>query len=279
MNIAPARQDLRIRWIMGLPDLTAYNASARSAAAAQSEGASPVHYEMELRAMIPNPPTIGKIGFFQFGDSNKSEPVNSLASELDKAASTYQGLTNSLIVLPEALNILNDYMTPSDPDPSVARGLKEISLRLGVVFVAGLVIEGRKGQCYSCGCLIDGDMCRILSCKTDDDRSHNRITISHTHVSSTSRPCTGASVSRPWFATTQLRTRLTGTCRRESGDTRHWLTKLRHGDRAPQRFSAIVANGTPKHPNVVRFGGPPMCSEKDENAVRLYSSAELEPKH
>jgi hypothetical protein len=60
---------------------------------------------MELRAMIPNPPTIGKIGFFQFGDSNKSEPA-----------------------------------TPSDPDPSVARGLKEISLRLGVVFVAGLVI-------------------------------------------------------------------------------------------------------------------------------------------
>ena len=60
-----------------------------------------------------------------------------MASELDKAASTYQGLTgltNSLIVLPEALNILNDYMTPSDPDPSVARGLKEISLRLGVVF-------------------------------------------------------------------------------------------------------------------------------------------------
>ena len=123
--------------------------------------------------MIPNPPTIGKIGFFQFGDSNKSEPVNSLASELDKAASIYQGVTNSLIVLPEALNVLNDYMTPSDPDPSVARGLKEISLRLGVVFVAGLVIEGRKGQCYSCGCLIDGDMCRILSCKTDDDRTHN----------------------------------------------------------------------------------------------------------
>ena len=142
--------------------------------------------------------------------------------------------------------------------------------------MAGLVIEGRKGQCYSCGCLIDGDMCRILSCKTDDDRSDN---YQPSHVSSTSRPCTGASVSRPWFATTQLRTRLTGTCRRESGDTRHWLTKLRHGDRAPQRFSAIMANGTPKHPSVVRFGGPPMCSEKDENAVRLYSWAELEPKH
>src|ERR1039457_1934015 len=105
MNIAPARQDLRIRWIICLPDLSAYNASSRSAAAAQSEGASPVHYERELRAMIPTPPTIGNIGFFQFGDSNKSEPVNSLASELDKAASTYQGLTNSLIVLPE--NILN----------------------------------------------------------------------------------------------------------------------------------------------------------------------------
>jgi hypothetical protein len=33
--------------------------------------------------------------------------------------------------------------------------------------------RSRKRRRYSCACLIDGEMCRVLSCKTDDDESHN----------------------------------------------------------------------------------------------------------
>jgi hypothetical protein len=41
------------------------------------------------------------------------------------------------------------------------------------VFLSGLIIESRKRRRYSCACLIDREMCRVLSCKTDDDESHN----------------------------------------------------------------------------------------------------------
>ena len=142
--------------------------------------------------------------------------------------------------------------------------------------MAGLVIEGRKGQCYSCGCLIDGDMCRILSCKTDDDRSHNYQPYQcvfdqpalHRGVCIAALVCNDATENPP-DGNLQKRERRHEALAHETEARRQ----------TPQRFSVIVANGTPKQPSVVRFGGPPMCSEKDENAVRLYSWAELEPKH
>jgi hypothetical protein len=246
--------------------------------------------------MIPRPQAFEKIGFFHSGDTDRSDPVKSLARGLDKAASTGQDIRNSLIVLPEALNMLNDYMTRGDPDPSVVGMLKEISMSRRVVFVTGLIIESKKGQRYSCACLIDGDICKILSCKTDEDGSHNyqpypgvfdQPTL-HRGFCIAALVCHDASERTP-----------DGRCRTwRHGVLACQIEERRHGAPAvlcvPGRMNAlsseavaehwccylkncavVVANGTPRQPSIIRFGGQLVCPEKHENTVCLYSLADI----
>ncbi|HPT25883.1 MAG TPA: hypothetical protein PLZ95_05645 [Bryobacteraceae bacterium] len=129
---------------------------------------------IDLAVMRPLPKSavgpINNIGFFHFGSDDKSDPMRSLAISLEKAVTTKRCLTGSLLVLPEAFNIRNDYQTLSAPDPSVVYALKEMSKEHGMAFVAGLLHRRTR---YSCAHLIDGDTCRLLSRKRDRDGSPN----------------------------------------------------------------------------------------------------------
>lgn len=116
-------------------------------------------------------PDFTKIGFFHFGSGDQSDPVGSLRASLLEASRTAR-LDESLVVLPEAFNIKNGYLKGRF-DPSISwSSLKAISLEFKVGLVAGLIVRWRRWSSwrYSCSYLIDGDVCKRLSCKMSDDR-------------------------------------------------------------------------------------------------------------
>ena len=119
--------------------------------------------------------TLNKIGFFNFGEKAKDKPLDSLQNELSK----HPGLSDCLLVLPEAFNVKGGYLSYQKgecADPSVCAELQNISTGLGVVFVAGLIDpEG----CNS-AILIDGAYCRVLSrkdCQFDEPIAHRGLRI------------------------------------------------------------------------------------------------------
>jgi predicted amidohydrolase len=253
----------------------------------------PVDYIEKVQATVPVPAPIEKIGFFHFGDTDKSDPVGSLVCEMGQATAPSQDFKNALIVLPEALNILGDYKTRGDPDPSVLDRLKEVSRNLEIVFVVGLIVERRNRRRYSYACLIDGDICRILSCKTDCDWSHNyrphRVfdqPVLHRGVCIAALICHDAAERTPageFEPKTRRHAMLVHRiqARRDGAPlllciparmnalsseavAEHWMSQLKN-------CAVIVANGTPAYPSIIHFGGAPVRSERHGNAVCLCS--------
>ena len=84
-----------------------------------------------------------RVGFFHFDIADQSDPVRSLAHELERAAKA-DDLNDCLIVAPEAFNIRNGYWSPDRVrDPKIAETLFGVSNDFKVTLLAGLVDEGK----------------------------------------------------------------------------------------------------------------------------------------
>ena len=121
---------------------------------------------------------IKRVGFFHFGSLDKTDPIASLGTSLAAEVSKNGGLNDCLLVVPEAFNIRNDYHNHNRNaryrDPLISKEIKRLSVEFEVAFVAGLIESGEPlGSGYSSAYLIDGDVCKLLSRKMEDDGSHN----------------------------------------------------------------------------------------------------------
>ncbi len=239
---------------------------------------------------------INNIGFFHFGSDDKSDPMRSLAISLEKAVTTKRCLTGSLLVLPEAFNIRNDYQTLSAPDPSVVYALKEMSKEHGMAFVAGLLHRRTR---YSCAHLIDGDTCRLLSRKRDRDGSPNY----QPYEGVSDGPCLHRGVwiaalichdaagnpapggnwdqKRQWQAAMAKQIEACKDCvhallcipgRMVTVSSKSVATSW--SSQRPD-LTVVVANATSSQPSVIRYGKWSVCSEKAGNAVWLRPWTEL----
>jgi hypothetical protein len=98
---------------------------------------------------------IEKIGFFHFG-SNHGDPIGSLRSALNARK---KDVPESLIVLPEAFNIGQDYWAPSgaqQSDPRIRDCLQRICNEFNMSVVAGLIIDTfEDSKIYSAAYLIN----------------------------------------------------------------------------------------------------------------------------
>ena len=121
--------------------------------------------------------SIENIGFFHFGDEKKEDPLASfktaLLVEIDKSEGKCLG--NSLVVIPEAFNLIGGYWgSGRHADPSISKSLLKMSAELGIAFVVGIIEPPRTGAPqYSSAYLIDGSYNKLLSRKMEDDRSAN----------------------------------------------------------------------------------------------------------
>src|SRR6185437_12977139 len=112
-------------------------------------------------------PDINKVGFFHCCNNDATSAIRSLSEYLEEAR---KYLDECLIVIPEAFNLWPYKKDNKSSDPSVRNCLKKLSEIFKVAFVAGL-IENREGEKlgYNSAYLIDGDLCKVLSCKTGCD--------------------------------------------------------------------------------------------------------------
>jgi hypothetical protein len=263
-----------------------------------------------MAAPVSSP--IEKIGFFHFGGDNRSDPMGSFMEALDRATAGKQTSAGSLIVLPEAFNILDDYYIRSNPDPSIACALGRVSTDRGIVFVAGLIgapVNDRPGYSYSY--LIDYGICRSLSCKTDLDSSNNYTRCPegcdqaavHRGLCIASLICHDAAenvepaticdqVADAEVLLKKKRTRheeLVNQINNRKGKAPSVLCIPSRMDQLSTEGVArywiangadivIISNATRAYPSVIRFGAwsdPVSDSDKSQNLVRLYSWAEL----
>jgi hypothetical protein len=115
-------------------------------------------------------------GFFHLDAHHKDHPVDLLEDALRKSGQEAL-FGESLVVLPEAFNIIGDYqMAALDPDPEVEKRLIILSSKLGLCFVVGLVRDdsARRSEAV----LIDGSIRKVLSLKTlcDGSKCYNAST-------------------------------------------------------------------------------------------------------
>jgi len=89
--------------------------------------------------MLPEArPSIKRIGFFHFGNFDKSSAVYSLERALDRTELKGR-LNHSLIVLPEGFNVVGGYYSavPTLDAPTKSE-LQRLSVNRGISFVVGL---------------------------------------------------------------------------------------------------------------------------------------------
>ena len=104
-------------------------------------------------------------GYFHRDDQlQKRHPVDLLEHALRKSG-LESLFSESLLVLPEAFNIVGEYYRLCAPDAEVQRRLAALSARLGLCFVVGFVRDD--ADRYSEAVLIDGGkVLEVLSLKT-----------------------------------------------------------------------------------------------------------------
>jgi hypothetical protein len=108
-------------------------------------------------------------GFFHFGTRPDRKPIETLKSEIDRKQASGRDLSECLLVLPEAFNVVGDY-SKAAAEPSIVKSLVTISKDKGIAFVVGL--KTRKSLCggpFNCAYLIDGDLRKRLACKSCQD--------------------------------------------------------------------------------------------------------------
>lgn len=107
------------------------------------------------------------VGYFHFGDKDKSDPIRSLKDELRG-----KDLSNALIVLPEAFNVPLGSVEGSAPDLSVGPKLRQICVEQEAAFVVGMIEEPTQEQL---GCnsayLVDSEFCHLLARKSQTARN------------------------------------------------------------------------------------------------------------
>jgi len=116
---------------------------------------------------------IRKIGCIHFDEAGSMDPLFTIRVALKGRE---EALSDALIVLPEALDLANDYYTPVQPgvkEPNKCsrfgvRGLQDLSREFDVAFVAGL---SEKTWChtYNSAFLIDPELTLPLSRKMNSD--------------------------------------------------------------------------------------------------------------
>jgi hypothetical protein len=122
---------------------------------------------------------VKRVGFFHFG-LDWHLPMPSLEDALTKAQREGD-ISESLIVLPEAFNIGQDYWARSaapNTDPSILADLQRLCRQFRVVFVAGLIITDPKcSDVYSAAYSIDavGDPRRLCTKQNNDGRGKPAI--------------------------------------------------------------------------------------------------------
>jgi hypothetical protein len=108
-------------------------------------------------------------GYFHFGTRPERKPIETLKNEIDSEQAKGRILSECLLVLPEAFNVVGDYSKEA-AERSIAKSLMTISKDKGVAFVVGL--KTRKSICggpFNCAYLIDGDLRKRLACKSCQD--------------------------------------------------------------------------------------------------------------
>ena len=122
---------------------------------------------------------ITRIGFYHVDLDSEPQGLSRmelLRNMLATAQSRYvDGLSLSLIVLPEAFNFVGPYVSPNPGnsrwvDLNIESQLRDISREFSVAFVAGL-IDAPLAQGANVAKLIDGDLCNTLHVKTKRDDS------------------------------------------------------------------------------------------------------------
>jgi hypothetical protein len=129
-----------------------------------------------LNNLSPLSCPITRIGFYHrnFNAKNNVPFPDVLESTAERC---HNGLNSSLIVLPEAFNLVGPYMT-KDPyhwvDLTVQNDLVNLSRKFGVAFVAGL-LDDELGKGASVARLIDDGVTHTLSVKAGNDGSSTYI--------------------------------------------------------------------------------------------------------
>ena len=116
-------------------------------------------------------PNIQHLGFFHLSRAHITNPVRSLRIQLLKRRR--DDLTRTLLVLPEAFNIREQYIfwprgsSVRKPDSSTRNHLRKLSTKFKVAFVVSLIEadipSGQRG--YNSAYLIDGPVVKLLSRK------------------------------------------------------------------------------------------------------------------
>ncbi|MGH7801884.1 MAG: hypothetical protein ACREOW_14880 [Thermodesulfobacteriota bacterium] len=117
-----------------------------------------------------------KIGLFHFGN-NHTEPIGSLTTAIKNKSNE---IANSLIVLPEAINITENYrylhgMYDYNSASAIKNSLSLISGKYKISFVAGLVAPTQDSPSiqYSSAYFINGKEITVMCHKKSDDGTGN----------------------------------------------------------------------------------------------------------
>lgn len=113
------------------------------------------------------------IGVFHFCSEDRTQPLESLRISIQEAGGK-AALKDSLVVLPEAFNILTKYESSSgtsDTDPIVISRLKDLAEEFELAFVAGLIVKEptAPGLAPSSAYIIHSSCCALLSRKMGRD--------------------------------------------------------------------------------------------------------------
>jgi hypothetical protein len=118
---------------------------------------------------LTNRPVLRAGGVYNFGRRDEGlDPIKSLRACLEKF-SPWVDLGESVVVLPEAFNVVGEYWVRDRRrlDTSISSALIGISSEFSVALVSGLI----EPDGHSAALLIDGDVRKTLSLKMVDDRS------------------------------------------------------------------------------------------------------------
>ena len=265
----------------------------------QDQGAHVRRSDGEVHATkFPSAPAIKRIGFFHFGSDDKSDPILALQQSI---RSQDPG-KNCLIVIPEAFNLRNSYYR-REFDPSIAGSLAVVSTEFEVALVAGS-IDKCGVRSYSSAYLVDGEVCKLLSRKLQDDVSGNYTPypgkydepILYRGVCVAALICLDADAEGGFRPGAYTYTQMNESRARSAQVKERHETLLRRIDACrngapavlciPARMeevscevigeawgrrradlAVIVANATSRHPSVIQFGDQLVRSNKSENAI------------
>lgn len=130
---------------------------------------------------------VRQVGFFHFGNEDKSDPFGQLEYEMELARRDGSNFSDSLIVLPEAFNLGRDYCEAVFDSSNNAFGpgnisrLQMLSRRFDEVgFVAGLIIkEACQPLPYNSAYIVDDRTNERLCSKVLADNREGRLYAAH----------------------------------------------------------------------------------------------------